>query len=68
MALMEQYGDDPELLMAIKASMNEDQLNQLKVVAEPPADADPTQICNVQIRGPGGERFVRKFWRGNTTI
>ena len=39
-ALMEQYGEDPELLMAIKASMNEDHLNQLIVVEEPPKDAD----------------------------
>lgn len=39
---MEQYGDDPELLMAIKASMNEDVINSLFVAEEPPTDADPT--------------------------
>jgi len=41
LALMEQYGEDPELLMAIKLSMNEDHLNSLIVVDEPPKEADP---------------------------
>jgi hypothetical protein len=68
LALIEQYGDDPELLIAIKASMNEGIISSLIVVEEPPTDADPAQVCNVQIRGPNGERFVRRFWRSNTTI
>jgi len=45
--LIEQYGDDPELLIAIKASMNEGVISSLIVVEEPSADADPNQVCNV---------------------
>jgi len=47
LALIEQYGEDPELLMAIKASMNEDLLNNLKIVEEPPKEADASLICQV---------------------
>jgi len=42
--LTAQYGDDPELLMAIKASMQEEQMKALNIPEEPPADADPASV------------------------
>lgn len=42
--LIAQYGDDPELLMAIKASMQEEQMKVLNIPEEPPADADPASV------------------------
>ncbi len=42
--LIAQYGDDPELLMAIKASMQEEQMKALNIPEEPPADADPASV------------------------
>ncbi len=42
--LIAQYGDDPELLMAIKASMQEEQMKALNIPGEPPADADPASV------------------------
>ena len=68
LALIEQYGEDPELLMAIKASMNEDLLNNLIIVEEPPKEADTNLVCQVQMRGPNNEKFVRRFWRSLTSI
>ena len=42
--LIAQYGDDPELLMAIKASMQEEQMKALNIPEEPSADADPASV------------------------
>lgn len=42
--LIAQYGDDPELLMAIKASMQEEQMKVLNIPEEPSADADPASV------------------------
>ena len=46
-ALIAQYGDDPELLMAIKASMQEEQMKAIQVPDEPPADADPATVVTI---------------------
>ena len=48
--------------------MNEELLNSFVVPAEPPTDADPAQVSNIQIRGPNGERLLRRVWKQSTTI
>ena len=65
-SLAEQYGDDPEMISAIIASMKEDELSQLQVPDEPGDDADPAQVVNIQLRMPDGQRLQRKFLRTNT--
>jgi hypothetical protein len=45
--LIAQYGEDPELLMAIKMSMQEEQLHALSVPDEPAIDADPAIVVTV---------------------
>ena len=55
MALMAQYGDDPELLAAIKASMNEAQMNEMVIPDEPGTDVDPALICLIRFRAPDGK-------------
>lgn len=57
MALIAQYGDDPELLMAIKASMQEEAMKVLQVADEPPADADPATVVTIQARCPDGTKI-----------
>ena len=41
LALAEQYGDDPEMIAAIKSSMAEEESKQMIVPDEPPKDFDP---------------------------
>ena len=66
--LIAQYGDDPELLQAIKASMNEAQINSYQIPEEPGKDAEPSTVCTVQLRGPNGNKFIRRFAKGTTTL
>lgn len=62
-ALIAQYGDDPELLAALKASMNEAQLASYVIPDEPPADAEPSLVTLIRLRGPNGENYSRRFLR-----
>lgn len=48
--------------------MNEEVLKSIIVPSEPPTDTDPSLISTIQMRGPNGERFVRRFLKNNTTI
>jgi len=45
--LAQEYGDDPEMISAIIASMKEDAVAQITVPDEPPADAYPSTVCNI---------------------
>lgn len=44
--LIQEYGNDPELLAAIKASMAEEESKQMSAMVpdEPPTDADPETV------------------------
>ena len=63
---MVQYENDPELLSALLASMNEAKLQSIVVPAEPPGTADPQTVCTIQFKGPTGQKFVRRFYKINT--
>ena len=65
LALAEQYGDDPEMIAAIKSSMAEEESKQIIVPDEPPKDSDPDQITTLQLRCPDGSRLMRRFLRTN---
>lgn len=69
--LIAQYGDDPELIMAIKASIQAQQEEELKTIQlqnEPPADADPSSIVVVQLRCPDGSKLQRRFYKDTTRV
>ena len=69
--LIAQYGDDPELIMAIKASMQAQQEEELKTIQlpnEPPADADPSIVVVVQLRCPDGSKLHRRFFKDTTRV
>ena len=66
-ALIAQYGDDPELLMAIKASMQEEQMKVLVVPDEPPADADPAKVVTIQAKC-SDSKLQRRFFKESTRI
>jgi len=63
-AMMAQYGDDPELLAAIQASMTP----TVVCTAEPAADCDPALVCEVQLRCPDGSTLRRRFHREKDTL
>lgn len=58
-ALYSEFGDDPELAMAIKMSMIEEEAKRMVVPEEPPA-SDP-QAVTVQIRLPDNSKLLRRF-------
>ncbi len=66
--LIAQYGEDPELLMAIKASMQEEQMKALSIPDEPPADADPAMVVVIQARCPDGSKLQRRFAKDTTRV
>mmetsp|Transcript_19597 Transcript_19597/g.30185 ORF Transcript_19597/g.30185 Transcript_19597/m.30185 type:complete len:121 (-) Transcript_19597:26-388(-) len=66
MALAAEYGDDPEMIQAIIASMKESEAENISVPDEPAADADPASVVNLQLRLPDGSKLQRKFLRTNT--
>lgn len=66
--LIAQYGDDPELLAAIKASMNDAALSSYEFPNEPPANAEPSTVCTVQLKGPSGNKLLRRFLKKETTL
>lgn len=48
--------------------MNEAALNSCQVPDEPPADADPSTVCAVRLRGPNGEQFSRRFEKATARV
>jgi len=54
-----EFGDDPELAMAIKMSMIEEEVKRA-VVPEEPAATDP-QAVTVQFRLPDNSKLLRRF-------
>ena len=64
MALAAQYGDDPELIAAIKSSMQEEESKQMIVPAEPAKDVE--DVVTIQMRCPDGSRLMRRFLKINT--
>ena len=42
-----QYGEDPELIAAIKASMAEEESKSMTVAPEPDKDTDPQKVVTI---------------------
>lgn len=60
------YGDDPELLAAIRESMQIAQKVSLEVPEEPSENDDPASFVVIQLRLPDGANLKRRFVRANT--
>ena len=55
------YADDPELAMAIKMSMLEEEAKKMVVPDEPAKDADPSTVVTLQLRLSDGSKLQRAF-------
>ena len=55
--LAAEYGDDPEMIEGIMMSMQTNEIEQLHVPEEPPAEADPSTFTNIQLRMPDGSKL-----------
>ena len=55
--LAAEYGDDPEMIQGIIMSMQSDEISKLDVPDEPPSDADPSTVVNLQLRMPDGSKL-----------
>ncbi len=58
-ALYSVYGDDPELAMAIKLSMLEEEAKQT-IVPDEPYSGEPNTVT-LQFRLPDNSKLVRRF-------
>ena len=67
-ALVAQYGADPELIEALKISMQEEESKQMIIAPEPAKDVDPEKIVTIQLRCPDGSRLMRRFMKETTTV
>ena len=63
-----QYGEDPELLAAIKASMAEEESKSMIVAQEPDKATDPQKVVTIQMRCHDGGRLLRRFLKETTTV
>lgn len=62
--LAAEYGDDPEMIMGIIASMQTSEVSQLEVPEEPSEGAEG--VINLQLRLPDGSKLQRRFLGTNT--
>ena len=67
-ALAMQYGEDPELIAAIKASMQEEESKSMIVSQEPDKNTPLEQVVTIQLRCPDGGRLMRRFLKETTTV
>ena len=47
-------------------SMQTNEVESIRVPDEPPANTDPAQVVDMQLRMPDGSKLQRKFLRSNT--
>ena len=64
--MMAAYGDDPELLAAIRESMQVAQKATLVVPDEPSENDDPATFVVIQLRLPNATALKRRFSRSST--
>lgn len=64
-ALYAGYADDPEMAMAIKLSMLEEEANKMSVPDEPQESADPNTFATLQLRFKDGKVVKRRFFHEN---
>ena len=62
------FEDDPELAMALKMSMMEEEASKVKVPDEPKDTDDATQVVTIQFRFSDGSKLMRKFFNYNTIL
>ena len=65
-ALYAGYEDDPEMAMAIKMSMLEEEASKMTVPDEPSEDVDPNTFATLQLRFKDGKVMKRRFLHVNT--
>ena len=69
--LIAEYGEDPELLNAMRESMKQmkvDAIVSIKLAPEPASDVDPNLVCGIKLRCPDGSEINRNFHRETATI
>lgn len=59
------FGDDPELAYALKLSMIEEEAKRITISEEPTDKDDQSQVTNIQLRLPDGQKLMRKFFYHN---